>query len=74
MSRTKCTMYFVEMSFSDSILACNDTAANCITKNADKNTEELVYDETVDNNLRYIGSDVNNYVLFNDELWRLMGL
>lgn len=72
MSRTKCTMYFVEMSFSDSILACNDTAANCITKNADKNTEELVYDETVDNNLRYIGSDVNNYVLFNDELWRLM--
>ena len=74
MSRTKCTMYFVEMSFSDSILACNDTAANCITKNADKNTEELVYDETVDNNLRYIGADPNNYVSFNNELWRIIGV
>ena len=74
MSRTKCTMYFVEMSFSDSILACNDTAANCIVDNADKNTEELVYDGTADNNLRYIGANPNNYVLFNNELWRIIGV
>ena len=63
-----------KMSFSEAILACTDTAANCITKNADKNTEELVYDETVDNNLRYIGADPNNYVSFNNELWRIIGV
>ena len=30
------------------------------------NPEMLAYDETADNNLRYIGADPNNYVLFND--------
>ena len=74
MSRTKCTMYFKEQSFNDSILACNDNAANCILQNADKNTIELAYDGTTDNNLRYIGADPNNYVLFNDELWRIIGV
>jgi len=34
----------------------------------------LVYDGTVDNNLRYIGSNPNNYVLFNNELWRVIGV
>ncbi len=37
-------------------------------------TEELAYDGTVDNNLRYIGSNPNNYVLFNNELWRIIGV
>ena len=36
--------------------------------------DELVADNTVDNNLRYIGADPNNYVLFNDELWRIIGI
>lgn len=27
-----------------------------------------------DNNLRYVGSNPNNYVLFNNELWRIIGL
>ncbi len=34
----------------------------------------FVYDETKDNNLRYIGSNPNNYVSFNDELWRIIGI
>ena len=34
----------------------------------------LAYDETSDNNLRYIGKDPNNYVLFNNELWRIIGV
>lgn len=34
---------------------------------------ELTYDDTVDKNLRYIGSNPNNYVLFNNELWRIVG-
>ena len=36
--------------------------------------DELVADNTADNNLRYIGADPNNYVLFNDELWRIIGI
>ena len=63
MSRTKCTMYFKKQL----------TAADYITSLVDTSTE-LVYDETADNNLRYIGADPNNYVLFNNELWRIIGV
>ena len=35
---------------------------------------DLEYDETVDNNLRYIGANPNNYVRFNNELWRIIGV
>ena len=35
---------------------------------------DLVYDETADNNLRYIGKNPNNYVSFNEELWRIIGV
>ena len=39
------------------------------------NTDDsLVYDETSDNNLRYIGSDPNNYVSIDGELWRIIGV
>lgn len=34
----------------------------------------LAYDGTSDNNLRYVGSNPNNYVYFNDELWRIIGV
>ena len=34
----------------------------------------LAYDGTTDNNLRYVGSNPNNYVLFNNELWRIVGV
>ena len=34
---------------------------------------ELAYDHTIDNNLRYIGPNPNNYVTFNNELWRIIG-
>ncbi len=35
---------------------------------------ELVDDETEDNNIRYIGATPDNYVWFNDELWRIIGV
>jgi len=35
---------------------------------------DLLYDETSDNNLRYVGATPNNYVLFNNELWRIIGV
>ncbi len=41
---------------------------------AEKTTSELRNDETVDRNIRYIGKDPHNYVRFNDELWRIIGV
>lgn len=59
---------------------CSKVYAESIT--VDKYIEELakndnvnlIYDGTVDNNLRYIGSNPNNYVSFNNELWRIIGV
>ena len=51
-----------------------------IAGNADKNltikipNTDLAYDNTIDNNLRYIGKNPNNYILFNKELWRIVGV
>ena len=36
--------------------------------------DELKFDGTIDNNLRYIGADPDNYVSFNNELWRIIGV
>ena len=65
---------YVPPSFNEELLACNDTAANCLKNNASLNTAELVDDETVDHNIRYIGANPNNYVRFNNELWRIIGV
>ncbi len=64
MSRTKCTMYFKV----DYPLATDHIISLA------KDSSELVYDETSDNNLRYIGADPSNYVSFNGELWRIIGV
>lgn len=37
-------------------------------------TNTLAYDGTIDNNLRYVGANPCNYVLFNNELWRIIGI
>ena len=34
----------------------------------------MYYDGTTDNNLRYYGSTPNNYITFNGELWRIIGV
>ncbi len=39
-----------------------------------EDNNQLAYDETVDNNLRYVGADPNNYVDFNGEKWRIIGV
>ena len=61
-TRTKCTLYFIK----------EPTAAETIL--AQGETEELKFDNTTDNNLRYIGANPNNYVTFNNELWRIIGV
>ena len=60
-TRTKCTLYFKKETIEDVILAKADPA-------------EIAYDNTTDNNLRYIGANPNNYVQFNNELWRIIGV
>ena len=62
---TKCTLYFNEY---------HQLLIDAIKEAYQNNTTTFAYDETVDNNLRYIGADPNNYVLFNEELWRIIGI
>ena len=72
---TKCYLYFEEKS----------GASDVIEGIYEENQGMLAYDNTVDNNLRYIGRDPNNYVYFNCddynnpssstcELWRIIGI
>ena len=60
-TRTKCTLYFKGLTAAETILAKGET-------------EELKFDNTTDNNLRYVGANPNNYVRFNNELWRIIGV
>ena len=39
----------------------------------DKEENSLENDNTIDSNLRYVGANPNNYVSFNNELWRIVG-
>ena len=41
---------------------------------SDSCTNTLAYDGTSDNNLRYVGKNPCNYVTFNDETWRIIGV
>ena len=71
--RVKCSLYFKKRTFAESIVDCgalSKDAGTCIKENYYL-TDEVVDDETSDNNLRYIGANPDNYVWFNDELWRI---
>ena len=49
-------------------------ATEYITNLLEYNGEGLKIDNTPDQNIRYYGSDPNNYVRFNNELWRIIGV
>ena len=42
--------------------------------NLDKSSNGLEVDDTDDHNLRYVGSSPKNYISFNNELWRIIGI
>ena len=48
------------------------SASDTITDLVDTNTDELYKDEHGD--IRYYGANPNNYVSFNNELWRILGV
>ena len=75
-TRVKCSLYFKKRTFAESLVDCgalSKDAGTCIKENYHL-TEEVVDDKTVDNNLRFIGANPENYVWFNDELWRIIGV
>ena len=47
-----------------------------INNNSNKNYQVSFLDTTYDeyDNLRYVGSNPNNYIVFNNEMWRIIGL
>ena len=49
-------------------------ATEYITNLLEYDGEGLKIDNTNDNNIRYYGSNPNNYVRFNNELWRIIGV
>ena len=49
-------------------------ASDYITALKTNGDTSLLYDETTDNNLRYVGANPKNYVLYNNELWRIIGV
>ena len=61
-TKTKCTLYFVLPS---------QNAVQYISSLSDSS---LIADATTDNNKRYTGANPNNYVRFNNELWRIIGV
>ena len=63
-NKTRCKLYFIE--FSQSATAYIESLSSVDTS--------LIADNTDDNNLRYTGIDPNNYILFNNELWRIIGV
>ena len=74
--RVKCSLYFRKISFAEAVTTCGtlgENASNCIQENFFLSSE-IIEDETNDNNLRFIGADPKNYVWFNDELWRIIGV
>ena len=42
--------------------------------NLDKDFNGLEIDDTDDHNLRYVGATPKNYILFNNEMWRIIGV
>ena len=59
---------------------CTPSETTAVTiimgKNTSGNPEGLITDDTADHNIRYAGSNsvVKNYVTFNNELWRIIGI
>ena len=42
--------------------------------NLDKSANGLEQDDTADTNLRYVGANPKNYIEFNNEMWRIIGI
>ena len=78
---TKCELYFVAKKYivdqiKDIVAGESTSSIEVIDKGVgtDECTYTLAYDGTSDNNLRYVGKLPCNYVRYNNELWRIIGV
>ncbi len=69
-TKTKCTLYFVTGQVTGE-QSCENKMEDLLENDKNQVKPSLVSD---DNNIRYIGSNPNNYVKFNNETWRIIGL
>lgn len=63
--------------YAERIITCqenNRDLVSCMLENSKYDQENLLFDNTVDNNLRYVGPSPNNYLSFNNENWRIIGI
>ena len=68
--------------YGDSGVSIVETVQNIVSGESTSSTDvidqgngnTLAYDGTNDNNLRYVGSNPANYVQYNNELWRIIGV
>ncbi|MBR1413297.1 MAG: hypothetical protein IJ574_01335 [Bacilli bacterium] len=49
-------------------------AVEYLTSIVEDNPDTMFIDDTPDENIRYMGANPNNYVKFNNELWRIIGV
>ncbi len=71
-SKTKCSLYFTKgMNAIEYIKNLTKVSNTDLSYDGEEILGEL---GTVDNNLRYIGVNPNNYVSFNNEIWRIIGI
>ncbi len=77
-SQTETQTITISNNNQDSISTCtvefDTTFVTYLVSLAKTDTTNLAYDTTSDRNLRYIGTSPNNYVRFNNELWRVIGV
>ena len=55
-------------------IVCNAKAEKATDYFLNLDDPSLVYDGTEDNNLRFVGESVNNYIEFEGEKWRIIGV
>ena len=73
-AKTRCSLYFVNKDTAmKNCIASKKTGVECLEEVISQ-TNEMAYDETFENNLRYIGASPNNYVTFNNESWQIIGV
>ena len=79
----------ITFSYKDKVLAENNILNSCLNfkfikkaiylkeyvlNQANEESKDIVIDDTADQNIRYKGQDPNNWVSFNGEMWRIIGL
>ncbi len=73
-TKTTCKLYFDRV-YESMCNSSNEQSAICyLVKKAESNKTNMRYDNTKDNNLRFISRAPNNYVKFNNETWRIIGV